>query len=64
MSSQYLYQCLTGRRDMDAADAVRVELLTGGAIQRTELRRDWILIWPERAELHPTCKKVEVRHAA
>ncbi len=49
MSSQYLYQCLTGRRDMDPADAVRVEMVSAGAIRRIELRRDWMAIWPEQA---------------
>lgn len=48
VDEQYLYQCLTGRRDMDAAEARRVEAVTGHVIRRWHLRqRDWHLIWPE-----------------
>lgn len=48
VDEQYLYQCLTGRRDMDAAEARRVEAVTGHAIRRCHVRqRDWHLIWPE-----------------
>lgn len=48
VDEQYLYQCLTGRRDMDAAEARRVEAITGHVIRRWHLRqRDWHLIWPE-----------------
>jgi DNA-binding transcriptional regulator YdaS (Cro superfamily) len=47
INEQYLYQCLTGRRDMDATEAVRVENVTGRKIRRWQLRRDWHLTWPE-----------------
>lgn len=48
VDEQYLYQCLTGRRDMDAAEARRVEAATGHAIRRWHLRqKDWHLIWTE-----------------
>lgn len=47
LSDAYLYQCLTARRDMDAAEARRVETITGGEIRRWMVRRDWHLIWPE-----------------
>jgi DNA-binding transcriptional regulator YdaS (Cro superfamily) len=47
LSDAYLYQCLTGRRDMDAAEARRVETITGGEIMRWMVRKDWHLIWPE-----------------
>lgn len=48
LSEQYLYQCLTGRRQMDPAEAVRIETESGGKLQRWDLRHaDWHLIWPE-----------------
>jgi DNA-binding transcriptional regulator YdaS (Cro superfamily) len=34
MSEQYLYQCLTGRREMSAWEAVRIEQESGGKITR------------------------------
>lgn len=47
-SEQYLYQCLTGRRDMNAAEASRIERESGGEITRRQLRQsDWWLIWPD-----------------
>lgn len=48
MSEQYLYQCLSGRRAMDPAQAVRIERHLEGRVRRWQLRqRDWHLIWPE-----------------
>lgn len=47
ISEQYLYQCLTKRRDMDATEAVRVERATANRIRRWHLRRDWHMTWPE-----------------
>jgi DNA-binding transcriptional regulator YdaS (Cro superfamily) len=48
VGEQYLYQCLTGRRDMGAADARRAEAATNQMLRRWHLRqRDWHLIWPE-----------------
>lgn len=47
ISDQYLYQCLTGRRDMDATEASRVERATAGRLRRWHLRRDWASTWPE-----------------
>ena len=45
---QYLYQCLTGRRDMNPAEARRIESETGGLITRQMLcQRTWRGIWPE-----------------
>lgn len=48
VSPAYLYQCLTGRRDIDPVEAVRIEQETGGAISRFDVclkrGRD---IWPE-----------------
>lgn len=45
---QYLYQCLTGRRDMNPAEARRVEDVLGGAITRQMLcQKTWKRIWPE-----------------
>lgn len=48
LSEPYLYQCLTGRKDMKPAEAVRVEQESKGALMRWHLRTtDWFLIWPE-----------------
>ena len=48
ISDPYLYQCLTGRKAMSAAEAVRVEIESGRALMRWHLRpADWHLIWPE-----------------
>jgi DNA-binding transcriptional regulator YdaS (Cro superfamily) len=47
LNEQYLYQCLTGRRDLDAAEAARVERETSGRLRRWMLRRDWQSVWPE-----------------
>lgn len=48
MAEQYIYQCLTGRKAMKPAEAVRVERAAGNAIRRWDLRPDdWHLVWPE-----------------
>lgn len=48
LSEQYLYQCFTGRKDMDPKEAARVEEDSGGRLRRWHLRtKDWHLIWPE-----------------
>ena len=48
VSEPYLYQCLTGRKDMKPAEAVRLEQESGGNVRRWHLRtNDWHLIWPE-----------------
>lgn len=44
----YLYQCLTGRRDMNPAKALEIERATGGELTRQMLcRTTWEGIWPE-----------------
>lgn len=48
VDEQYLYQCLTGRKAMQPAEAVRVERLTKQRLRRWHLRSaDWHTIWPE-----------------
>lgn len=47
LNAQYLYQCLTRRRDMDALKAAELERLSAGRVRRWQVRRDWHLIWPE-----------------
>ncbi len=45
---QYLYQCLTGRKAMTPAEAVRVEQESDRSVMRWHLRQgDWYRIWPE-----------------
>jgi len=51
VNAAYLYQCLSGRKDMKPADAVRVEREAGIVGLRLALRRrDGGEIWPELAE--------------
>jgi len=48
MSEQYIYQCLTGRREMSALEAVRIEQESGGVITRKMVcTASWADIWPE-----------------
>jgi DNA-binding transcriptional regulator YdaS (Cro superfamily) len=48
MNEQYIYQCLTGRREMSAAEAVRIEQESGGLITRKMVcTTSWADIWPE-----------------
>ena len=45
---QYLYQCLTGRRDMSPVEARRIEADSGGELTRQMLcTKTWMHIWPE-----------------
>lgn len=47
INEQYLYQCLTARRDMDPAEAVRIEDATDKEITRYMLcQKRGHLIWP------------------
>lgn len=49
VNEQYLYQCLTGRRDMDPVEAIRIERDSGGRVTRFDLcRRRGADIWPEQ----------------
>lgn len=51
INEQYLWQCLTGRRDMNPAEARRVEGLAGGLVTRQMLcQKSWLGIWPELAK--------------
>jgi DNA-binding transcriptional regulator YdaS (Cro superfamily) len=51
MSEQYLYQCLTGRREMSAWEAVRIEQESQGRVSRKMLcQGSWQSIWPELVE--------------
>lgn len=51
VSEQYLYQCLTGRRDMKAKEAVRIERVTGiGGLRFQLCQREGKDIWPELAQ--------------
>jgi len=50
LNEQWLYQCLTGRRDMSPAEAIRVEAASGGNVTRQMLcQGTWAKIWPELA---------------
>jgi DNA-binding transcriptional regulator YdaS (Cro superfamily) len=53
MSDAYLYQCLTGWRDMNPARAREIEGLTNKEITRQMLcQKTWRGIWPELASEH------------
>lgn len=44
----YLYQVLTGRREMEPKAAVRLEQRSGGRLRRWHLRaKTWHEVWPE-----------------
>ena len=48
VDEQYLYQCLSGRKDMKPAEAVRIERESEQRLRRWQLRQsDWHLIWPD-----------------
>lgn len=48
INARYLYQCLTGIRDMGADEAVRVEAALDGKLRRWDLcRNTWHRRWPE-----------------
>lgn len=48
INEQYLYQCLTGRRDMNPGQARKLEEVTGGELRRWALcQKTWSQIWPE-----------------
>lgn len=48
LDEQYLYQCLTGRRDMKPADARKLEDDSEGVLTRQMLcQKTWRGIWPE-----------------
>lgn len=63
LNDQYLYQCMTGRRDLDAATAKDLEVLSGGRICVWHVRRDWHRIWPERVG-EPRAPAIHRREAA
>jgi DNA-binding transcriptional regulator YdaS (Cro superfamily) len=51
INEQYLYQCLTGRREMSASEAVRVEQSSEGRLTRKMLcQHTWPGMWPELVE--------------
>ena len=51
INEQYLYQCLTGRREMSAWEAVRVEQESEGRLTRKMVcQGSWQSIWPELVE--------------
>ena len=50
VNEQYLYQLLTGRRDMNPIEARRVEDESGGELTRKMLcQKTYAGIWPELA---------------
>lgn len=50
VSDAYLYQCLTGRRDMRPAEARRLEVESFGVLSRRLLcQKTYASIWPELA---------------
>lgn len=48
VNEQYLYQCLTGRRDMKNAEAMRVETESAGELTRQMLcQSTYMDVWPD-----------------
>lgn len=51
IDEQYLYQCLTGRRDMNPEKARKAEADTAGELTRQMLcQKTYAGIWPELVE--------------
>ena len=51
IDKDYLYQCLTGRRDLNPAQARRLETETQGELTRKMLcQKTYAGIWPELAQ--------------
>lgn len=51
---QYLYQCLTGRRDMNPAEAMRLETESGKELTRQMLcQKTYAGIWPDLERADP-----------
>ena len=51
VDEQYLYQCLTGRRDMNPAQARKLEEVTKGEVTRQMLcQKTYAGIWPDLVE--------------
>jgi DNA-binding transcriptional regulator YdaS (Cro superfamily) len=64
MSEAYLYQCLTGWRDMNPARAREIEALTDKEITRQMLcQKTWRGIWPELASEHGDAPPVSASDA-
>lgn len=48
VNEDYLYQCLTGRRDLNPAEAMRLETETKGELTRQSLcQKTYAGIWPD-----------------
>lgn len=59
INERYLWQCLTGRRDMGPAEARRVETVTDGLITRQMVcQKTWLGIWPELAGISQEADRV------
>ena len=57
LNEQYLYQCLSGRRDMSAVEARRIETVSAGVLTRQMVcQKTWALIWPELVHTPPKPK--------
>lgn len=52
IDEQYLYQCLTGRRDMNPAAALKAEVDSNGEVTRQMLcQKTYAGIWPDLVEV-------------
>jgi DNA-binding transcriptional regulator YdaS (Cro superfamily) len=57
INDDWLYQCLTGRRDMDPVKAIELEAATGGEVTRFMVcQTRGRLIWPELATTTKTAE--------
>lgn len=65
VNEQYLYQCLTGRRDMNPAEARRIEDEINGELMRWDLcQSTWRGIWPELVDMPGAPKAAKTKKAA
>lgn len=54
LNEQYLYQCLTGRRDMKPGQAMQIEVASDGELKRSMLcQGSFREIWPDLVEAAP-----------
>jgi DNA-binding transcriptional regulator YdaS (Cro superfamily) len=49
IGADYLYQCMTGKRDIDPTEAIRIERETEGEVSRFDVcTKRGAQIWPEQ----------------
>ena len=61
VNADYLYQCLTGRRDMKNAEAMRIETQSNSELTRPMLcQNTYMDVWPDLKPKAPATQSSEV----